>query len=1112
MLALTKLFYVLILASRSFWQFITYPYRHIKMPQGVAEWCTVFLMFVGTFISFYWCTFWFFVTNFSIFFTTWYATPFVISLFGWTLYTYPLVIAIIHIVILSYVMLVYASATRTAVRFVEWMALHVPRLFWKTWKMFFLMAWSTAWLVWAGIFLGFSPVFFIFGMPIKNFVRVMFITLFAAFVPWLAFVWQAAPRGDPVFQARSEPIPYSRLQVTAGARPKRRANLNNRGTGGKSKNKKDPQPPDGAPPAPPDQEPPATASGLQHTRRFHANPHPGTRTLFRALPADYRDYDCAGSPYCGFVAVDTAINVPIDRKRYERFFTSEDPLDCGLDETVGAYAAYCGVNLKIVKEVNGQDVIVYDSALNAEFLNVYLRHVEVNNIGHYLLITAPDSDYTFDPVVPTQARSVPLWHIAILRFAPRELHRFASLDMGVLRLNRTVTHLGHVASGSNRDVRPNGHKVDKIRSQESLEEYLLEETLEFIGEACWRHVDRVVASSVLYNEVASEAASMRAMDINPLKALIALGNRRFINCNHLSKSVEGTEKLFRFLVFSESSLSTIRPVQALNFPPQTVVTHDADLLVAAQQGLVGAGNKVISIPNRMDSKLRKPVADAPIGAPVTSLGQLGPGAFVLTEPQTCLQAFAHRSMTAAPKDEETVAQFLAFARPFLREMADSTPVHQLDDDCVASFRRNQAGKQTQASIERTVREYEAHLKGQHLRKFEQHSAFVKFENSGKMAGDRLGTKPRLIMVMSPKMKVECSGAIDLIHMWNKGPFGRFQVKDVEPEEMIRRIIEASDKPHCVIDYSSFESSINEAFRSLELEVLDRLAERAGAPMLRSYIRKHGRFKRVLKTHGGSFSISTRCSGDYWTSFGNGIVNVAVMAFCGGTDIRMLAEGDDGLVPFEVPNREVITRLGLKFSSDMNGTSPGDCDFLSSRWIAGKRFLNVAKTMNMFWVRTPVRLNYNKQMFILRCMALSIYWLSPGHPILSAAVERILRETRSYTKFRNYEAYLDRWKNLKHTNINSREVNIRVDESMRAVMAAGTAEFPPISIAQQLAIERSLREDPLPTLSNALNEYPIAKLYAKSLEQPQPNPDDSANALVDLFRVLTRKEGTTTHGG
>lgn len=487
---------------------------------------------------------------------------------------------------------------------------------------------------------------------------------------------------------------------------------------------------------------------------------------------------------------------------------------------------------------------------------------------------------------------------------------------------------------------------------------------------------------------------------------------------------------------------------------------------------------------------KKILSDAPIGAPLSLQGILGCGQLSLTDSPGLLAAFTVRSMTAAHSVPESIKEFISFSLRFLSHMVEGTDVKDLIEPKITEyFPLLYRGKKTQVYIQQVMDKYEKHLHNElSLRdKFYKCGAFVKMESNAKFSGDDpanpLQCKPRLIMTMSDLMLCELCPCMILIDRWNHGPFSKFQIKDMSVADMIDKIVELSDRPHMVTDYSSFESSISMEIRKLENTVLIKLCERAGFSRLRRFVYEFYCRGRTLTTKYGQFYIESRCSGDFVTSFGNGIVNVCLSAYSAykrGVPLKMIAEGDDGLMASEIAHPDLLGTLGFTFSESLMGTRPGDCDFLRSRWVDGKRYLNICRMLRVFWVTDANELRRSKKLYLLRAAANSLYHLSPGHPVLTAAVNRILRLTAGHSNFKTSMYHLDKWHGLNYGEVGIKR--IEVDESMRALIAEGAIGFPGISIVNQLALEHALEFEDTMFIGDILNEYEDFQPYVKSYKE------------------------------
>jgi len=626
--------------------------------------------------------------------------------------------------------------------------------------------------------------------------------------------------------------------------------------------------------------------------------------------------------------------------------------------------------------------------------------------------------------------------------------------------------------------------------------------------------EELLISENVANKVLEEMITSKEIGVDPEKALLSVVQTRMLNRRADLVMVPGdTAKLCKILIEnginSGSFLKGIRTegMTAYNVNPSDIVVKQDDLINVALNQVGGLGsltkdplfNSVNSVLLARPSGTKsKPVAISPIGLPITNNGPLGPGLFMTTDSTAVLSSFIVRSMTQKNPvnlpNKDLKVKFVDWSIKLLRRFIDTIGEVEPETEHIEFFKKHYAGKKPKLYIERIVREYnEFVLSGRCKREFLQHGCFVKFENSLKRYGSEIHVKPRLIMTMSDLMLVECCQVLKLIHSWNASKFSRFQVKDLEPEEMVKRIIEATEGGHNVTDYSAFESSVDSIIRMIEGTLLRDMCRKFNYSQTLISLNKHYKLKwedssRILSYRGSKYKIFTRCSGDFWTSFGNGVVNFALMAFCkyghlnpesvNIDEFKMLAEGDDGLVPVGTANKETISNLGFSFSVELNGEKPGDCDFLSSRWVAGKRFLNVGKCLSIFWVKKASHLSEGKQKYLLKCAANSLYHLSPGHPVISAIVNRIWKVCSDVSPFKNASNYLKGY-NLDYSHVAIKRVE--VDDSMRAVVAEGAEGFPPISIPAQLALEKIFEHDQIMYISSILNDYTQVNDYVDSLK-------------------------------
>lgn len=476
---------------------------------------------------------------------------------------------------------------------------------------------------------------------------------------------------------------------------------------------------------------------------------------------------------------------------------------------------------------------------------------------------------------------------------------------------------------------------------------------------------------------------------------------------------------------------------------------------------------------RLTEAKTKPCNVAPIGCFVTDSGALYPGLFNVTDSPSLLAAFCGRSMAKDLVPVSNFVDFIEFYQKTVEEIADAVDFSGICDykdmdELVENYRKHNIGKKSQADIDTRVRNYRKMKNGQMTlrehKKFTSGSCFVKYEANTKKTSGKYGSKPRLIMTMPDSYTVELVGLLEVHDLMYKSAWGKKLVKHLDPDEMIKRIYELTCLEHNTTDYSSFECSISEAIRICEVTSQCYLLNRAGLFKTCSSFKDYLNQEDTMITKYGEFIIHTRRSGDYDTGYSNAMSNYVLakwMAKLNNVESIVLVEGDDGLMRSDNLNVSEASKLGFKLGTNVSGVNPGDVDFLCSRWVvtggSGKRLLNVGKMTRSFWVKEGANLTVGKQKFILRAMALSLHALSPGHPILFALVNRVLRLTSGVNKFRNWEKYVSSY------NCNPGEIDltirrVSVDDSMRSEVAQGGVGFPGIPIYIQKILEDRLNDD------------------------------------------------------
>lgn len=592
-----------------------------------------------------------------------------------------------------------------------------------------------------------------------------------------------------------------------------------------------------------------------------------------------------------------------------------------------------------------------------------------------------------------------------------------------------------------------------------------------------------MVSTVVFASVYHSMKTVAAVGKDPTICYVELSRTREVNFPIEEDYITGTRMLLEIARAGINVNNVVAPVPrglvpsagpgAAAFIPNPAVAAANQAAAAAMKGagqfnygfddyLNGNGvpNHVISY--RLEESPNREVVDVgiyPITPLIDSDGLVGPGFYATTNSVNTLAAFVGRGMTKefSMRDKLVLEDFLEVSTKFLDNHLETVETDGFVFDSYEQYLlTHYRGIRPETWIHKRIDDYNSFLSGQmegkKLVKYMQNGFFVKFEHNIKEGMPR----PRGIMTMSDLMLMECCPIMGAITCWNHSSFQEYQVKGLSMEEKIRKIVEATCRRYAVSDFSAFESSIDVVLRYLEEYVIREILRKAGLNFIWDNYRKYAEGNRELVTKWGRFMISTRCSGDFWTSFGNGIVNVCVMNYCAhkkGIPLGvMLAEGDDGLVRAPVPDVEIISSLGMKFSQSSVGNREGECDFLRSRIVDGKSYLSIGKVIcSLLMVKNGHIMKKSTYMSIWRCMAHSIYHLSPGHPVISGLINRIWKETATYhTPRKNIQAHFNTYKDL---NISDPGIKrVEVDISMRAEVAQGAIGYAPISIAEQLYLE------------------------------------------------------------
>lgn len=902
---------------------------------------------------------------------------------------------------------------------------------------------------------------------------------------------------------------------------------------------------------------------------------------------DYDDVftqDCLGAPFCGIVAIDTALRRDRNVKDYiSRVMgdITQAPNEVGTFDYLRAYSIERGVNLRIC---NTDGVILYLRQHNVHWKWVYLRfiqpeefaqeHIDIEGnesvYGHYIMEYRARTSFKMlpdksrdrfecsEPAITRFVQTLPFCYLgfraAFLGYEryferlknPTWLDAFVGLStlFVSVKIVKRIRFTETVTPRNDYDRRNHVDRRDNMESQEAgcyalterhvvLDNYfvgMLGLRLSFKIPSFLNYIKPRLVEINKYRVIADAMDSM-APGLPREANLASFAALRGVNSLGVSGSALSTLSVLKDYARSVENEGLIHLRGLVQYNAVGAANVMPEIGNMAENQLIGAGcfrNKLPVVHNhvrngtwRKDKVIRKPVATAPLGPLVTERGVVGAGAICITDSDTVLAAFMNRAMSKKrPTSMRSVKKCVKLAKRFFTRLIEKSTLPNLSrpglnyEANIAAFRKMYAGKRPLAWIDIMCDNYVSYscnkLHGFDLKRFTQHSFFVKFESNIKEVADTLFSRARGIMTMSPLMMFELAQMCEVLHCFYRTRMEEFQIKNLTLQEMANRIVSHSENGCMVTDASAFESSIIPELRKIEEHVITLLCVKCGLPEVATAYKKHKVAPRQLQTKWGTFVCVTRCSGDYDTSASNGIMNLSLVVYeyylaslqrqDTGAAFSMeklltmtfesnhremenefeeflvdrllpkaLVEGDDGLVPIGTMKEEHMNELGFKYSSEVVGQRPGDVDFLRSLWQDGKRFLNIGRCLSLLWVKKCARLSRGKQLWLLRMAALSLYHLSPGHPVLTALINRIERDTKHVRKFKGFLQYVDTWKGVE-LYAKSFPRDIKVDETMRARVAEGAIGFPPISIGNQLFLERVFETEEIFYVGRVLDSY------------------------------------------
>jgi len=871
---------------------------------------------------------------------------------------------------------------------------------------------------------------------------------------------------------------------------------------------------------------------------FKCSKIPKERKLFDRPDCEVKAHDMKGDPFCGYVCIAASLGKVPDYHFLDSLSEQNNGilLDMGGMDSLRTYGASLGVNVAF--DVRGDRKF---EVSNDKWRWVILVHSGPLTHGHWSLGVGDsiDTAHVTQPTWPSTDRPANFWEHMVTnvstycflagtlifyhywRVIPWYLGVFVLYGMylsleGMYTCSIDYTVKGPYFHDAVGDKRVLLDRRDRIESEDTY--YQVSKT--DIFECFYGPLYSVTVSGIRYDQLCREGEACLAAGRDPELAVPTAHRLRGVNTRGDIPVILGTIVVYRDYMaqlkedplYLGCQLENMSGMVMVNTPGgRSHFSKKTDREVIEANQIAGLGgdsvNHIKLKPNAiMDEKKNVQVAVAPFGPIITSRGKCDAGYVAVSDTVSRVAGMTGRQMTKEWVSASQLEEFLEFSKKILDEHIDSAPVDELIEVSPEVFFADHfRGRKSEATISKACNDYVDHLSGVPMpASYFKHTNFTKFEANHKNGEAR----PRLICVMSPHMQMETCQVLSVIHAWNAGSFAKYQVKDLTSEEMIEKIIDNSDGWHTVTDYSAFESSLSPTLRALENYAMDRLLERAGFTETRRAVAKYVSSPRVMHFKGGKFVNHSRNSGDPWTSFGNGLISYCAIKWGSrhlNRDVRLIVEGDDGLVEGGVVTEELVAELGLKFSSALSGNKPGDCDMLRSRWVGGRRYLSIGRTLaNGMWIKKAAKLSVSKQKYLIRCMAASIHHLSPGHPVLAAFVHRVGCLTSGATDFKGSSRFLDSWKFAKGFKP-GKFPDYHVDESMRQVVADGASGFPPISVSDQLTLEERLLDLTVHGLyvGTILDGYEEVENYLISGNKIQPEGmSDDMKWVINMLRTTS----------
>jgi len=424
-------------------------------------------------------------------------------------------------------------------------------------------------------------------------------------------------------------------------------------------------------------------------------------------------------------------------------------------------------------------------------------------------------------------------------------------------------------------------------------------------------------------------------------------------------------------------------------------------------------------------------------------------------------------------------------------------------------------------------------------RFKKGGIFTKSENAAK---DENTMKPRAIIPMADKNYVSLFLVLAVLKRLSV-VMKSLLIKGDDDEALSKKVLQACFHEFCSTDYSGYENALDLEMRKVERRIFVDCCRVWGLYDTASLLEEFMQNERPVRSADYDFWIAVRCSGDFWTSMGNCLINLAIVFFCnwckvGRPDIEpylremfrqpIIVEGDDCLLPKHLFHPDVARTLMLKFSAESHGKKVGDCDFLKVTYYpfhhqgryCGKLGNTLRGVVGCLWVRAW-DIKDSKIKALWRMKARSLLESFPGHPILQPLAMRIGHLTRGCSNFKGLGKMASTyWFDARGINVGESFERIckvsTVCPRLRVMLATHDCpEFGRVPIEQQLYFEHCLEDwngfDMLPLLPS-WTEAPDFHNYSRGLVRQQQDDfcgfyDPVVEGLYTLINKLELPAGS-----